>query len=493
MRDKIFGLMVGSAASECVGLYTEYMTKEEAATTYPGRKFSLTESVTDSGWLGDRALLGTNVWTDGTNQALCILLDFLHTGDLQIKNFALRLYDLAVGDTPASGGTPYKSGPLGRLICLDNFTIDPIVTSYEAWKHDPEGPFSGASNESLTRCHPLGAICVFKSLHRTFEIATGFCIVTHPSPKCIVACCIVVGLIRGILLGEVRVEDHIDAMIRDAVRWVDDWTSSRRTQLADKRRKGAKSTIEPRLDHSELVRYVRPRIATLIELKLEEKRTPGYVYVALGATIYTLRSATDGVKTLDYDEMLLINQGGAFDHLITDIVMEGSDATANACTVGAILGAYFGYRAVPQDWRYSLKHGDFLKERIDGLCQTLSISDGDYDGMQDLQTKFDGGEGIKPPRKTSHRGEPLVQDDGGDEPGKKASKKPPKKAGKVLAKKSPEKPEKDSPKKPMKSSAAQIAKKTPKKTPKTTPKTTPKKTRALKRRPNANTTMRDYL
>jgi ADP-ribosylglycohydrolase len=393
MRDKIYGCLVGSAVGDCIGLYTEFMDKRTARKQYPERNFRLTDPVTPLLLDRHRARFGTNVWTDDTDQALSILLGYLHNGIHDAKDFAARLHIWV-----NQGLRALQTWPLGLGETVANAVMNPIFlehpvkASYAAWK---VGDYFGAANGSLMRCHPLGATCVFKPLSETFSITTEYGLVTHPNPKCIVSCCIVVGLIRGFLLAEITKESQIDAMINKAVRWTDQWDDKRRRRISEVDKKDARLQEEPRLDHAELMRHVSADIENLEELDLDEKDKIGYVYKSLGATIFLVRSAIRQLTDLDFSEVTNLKQSGKlFEQLVTDLVMEAGDADTNACSAAAVLGAYLGYQGVPQYWRDGLKYGDFLKHKTEGLCQTLGISVGDYDGTTDVQTFRDGGNGF---------------------------------------------------------------------------------------------------
>ena len=271
-----------------------------------------------------------------------------------------------------------------------NFLMDPVAASYEAWK---QSNYYVAANGSLMRCHPLGVICVFKSLDEAFEITTAYGLVTHPNPACVVSCCIVVGLVRGLLLGEISTEQHIDNMIKTAIRWTDKWDDARRRKI---KKNDPRLKAEPRFDHAELMRHVNAEIDDLGVLALDEHCKIGYVYKSLGATVFLLRSAMRQLQGLDVTSAAdLTTTGQLFEQLITDLTMEAGDADTNACPAGAVLGAYLGYAAIPVHWRNGLKYGDFLKQKTDGLCQILGISEGDYDGTRDPHTAMGGENGFK--------------------------------------------------------------------------------------------------
>ena len=76
--DKIFGCIIGSALGDTIGLYTEFLSKKESAKAYPKRTFSLVEPITKPYPDNHRLQFERCGWTDDTDQALLILLAYLH-------------------------------------------------------------------------------------------------------------------------------------------------------------------------------------------------------------------------------------------------------------------------------------------------------------------------------------------------------------------------------------------------------------------------------
>lgn len=134
----------------------------------------------------------------------------------------------------------------------------------------------------------------------------------------------------------------------------------------------------------------------MTDLDLDEEGNVGYVYKSLGVAVFLLRVAMRKLNTANYSTQasLKTTNDHLFKRLVTDFVMEVGDADTNACTAGAVLGAYLGYAAVPMIWQDGLRHGAFLKEKIEGLCQYLDVSKGDYEGRANPHTALDGGDGF---------------------------------------------------------------------------------------------------
>ena len=385
IHDKVIGTIFGSAIGDCVGLYTEFLSRELAFKSYPERKFSLLEPVTPFRYDSHRNKFTLQCWTDDTDHALLIILAFLHNSDSSIPcstDFASRLRVWVKQGLRCLDTLPLGLGATVSRVVLDKtFLADPQGT---ARKHWVSTGCKNAANGSLMRCHPLGVMCLSKPLPETFRVAADFSLVTHPDPRCVVSCCISVGLIRGLVLGEIVHEEQIDELIERVVEWYESQgerkenTSEEEIQVDDLT-----------LDTTELWKHARAK--DLSELQLDDSQKMGYVYKALGASLLLLRLAMRDVAATFGR---LKDKLSLFQKLITPLVMEAGDADTNACISGALLGAYLGYTALPPPWRDGLKYGDWLLGKCESVSQVIGISEGKYDGKADPDTAPDGGKGF---------------------------------------------------------------------------------------------------
>lgn len=255
-----------------------------------------------------------------------------------------------------------------------------------------------APNGSLMRAHPLGIICIGKSLEETFQIATDFSVVTHSDPRCVVACCVHTALIRGILRGEVTSEEDVDCILEAAFKSVEQWQQNKRLfDIADDASRKVPADIlvsELALDRVEFDRYVNA--STFEDLQLDSAREIGYVYKALGSGILCLHLAIRHSKGQPIDGQHMQAGTNIFEELITALIMQGGDADTNACIAGAILGAWIGYTGLPPSWREGLDHSRWLLHKCRAMEQVLGIDESltGYDGVQDRDTLSDGGKGL---------------------------------------------------------------------------------------------------
>ncbi|RDI89098.1 hypothetical protein Vi05172_g130 [Venturia inaequalis] len=375
IKDHIYGMVIGSALGDTIGLYTEFMTKAQAEKAYPRLEprlqpeFRLYPNNTTPFHMDrHRSRFVPRHWTDDTDHALCILLSYVHNGgQIDAKDFAERLSYWRTFGTLALGTLPLGLGStVNAVLSSKKFLSDPVKAAYEVWK--PTG--NVAANGSLMRIHPLGAMCVFKTLNETFEITTANSTTTHADPRCVFACLIQVGLIRGLLRGEVTKQEDIDDIFEQADTWYGGWSVEQERVGRDEYFDTYDETIR------EATTVVMHRYFTFAPLQLDEKPRIGYVFKALGAAVRCLRVAIEFHEE-DKDHKLL--RGQVFQKLITDLAMEAGDADTNACIAGALLGAYLGWEDIPAQWRDNLRHGVWLQRMTEGMCRILGVGDGAFD------------------------------------------------------------------------------------------------------------------
>jgi ADP-ribosylglycohydrolase len=385
VHDKVIGTIFGSALGDAIGLYTEFLSKELAFKAYPTMKFSLVEPTTPFRKDGHRNKFSLRSWTDDTDHALLLLLAYLHRNNKESPSptdFASRLQIWVKQGLRCLDTLPLGLGATVGSVVLDKTFLDnPQASAYKRWA---ASGFHNAANGSLMRTHPIALMTLDKPLSDTFTITAELSLVTHPDPRCVVSCCISVGLIRGLILGNITQEQDIDKLINVTLEWYEAWREEKLKTLPedDHRRE------DPRLDLQELEKHIK--MESLSDLQLDDSQKMGYVLKALGTGILLLRQAMRKVAANSGLDIEL----HSFEELITSLIMEGGDADTNACVAGALLGAYLGYKALPLHWRDGLKYGPWLLVKCEGMCQILGVTAGPYDGKQDPDTAPDGGRGL---------------------------------------------------------------------------------------------------
>ena len=392
--DRIIGCLVGSALGDAIGLYTEFLPQPLAAAAYPDRKFALypasaaTEMRRDAHrnchWPGD--------WTDDTDHALLVLLSALHKDckELNPHDFASRLSTWVQAGLLALDTLPLGLGrTVGAIVRTKRFIDEPESVARAHWATTK---YQAAPNGSLMRTHPLGLLCLGKSMDETFDVAASYSVVTHVDPRCIISCAIGTALVRGLARREVTTETDVDKVIEQALVW---WPGYRKKQLAEHPGRNG----EPDLDLDEFWRHAR--VDDLSALELNEERKIGYVYKTFGSGIHLLRLAMR--ESHDTSRQLRV-----FEVLIVDLIMRGGDADTNACFAGALLGAMLGFKALPPHWRDGLHHRQFLLHKAQGLCQMLGVAHGSYRGSEDKDTAPDGGRGFPSEKEMDGRAQAFM-------------------------------------------------------------------------------------
>jgi ADP-ribosylglycohydrolase len=225
------------------------------------------------------------------------------------------------------------------------------------------------------RTYPLGIMCFDKSLEETFQIARDFSLITHADPRCIVSCCLVTALIRGVLREEVVTESDIDKLIEESLTWTESW-------ISEQNGVGRSDRYTP-IDRFEFRKHGFAE--SLEDLQLDDAMKMGYVYKALGSSILLLRQGLRRSKSSDAPSI--------FEDLITDLIMEGGDADTNAAVAGSLLGTLIGYNGLPAKWRDGVMHAEWLLAKCDALASVTTIDplSEPYNGKDDPDTGLEGG------------------------------------------------------------------------------------------------------
>jgi ADP-ribosylglycohydrolase len=357
LHDKTVGTILGSALGDAIGLYTEFLSQSECEKAYPTAKFSLTEPLTPPKKDPHRSKFPPASWTDDTDQAILLILGYLQNsnGDPpSVQDLASRLRVWVKQGLVCLGTECVDVGITTRRVVLqEGFTEHPQAVAFRDWV---EGGCRNAANGSLMRTHPVGVMCLDRSVLQSFEVAAELSMVTHPDPRCVFSCCVAVGLIRGLIRGEVSEEKNIDEMIVKAKEWYNAWTVPGYQALLLEM---PGITAVTGLEDKEWKRHLT--VQKLSELELDDMHKMGYVYKALGSAVLLLRLAMRARKK----NPELGTNISLFEDLITALVMEGGDADTNASVAGSLLGAYLGFRALPRHWSDGLRSASWVRSFLD--------------------------------------------------------------------------------------------------------------------------------
>ncbi|KAH7385491.1 ADP-ribosylation/Crystallin J1 [Phaeosphaeria sp. MPI-PUGE-AT-0046c] len=317
--DKIFGCIFGSALGDTIGLYTKFMTNAQSARIYQFEegewpKFQLVKPA-------------TKLHRDTHRYQL--QLDFAKRLRVWVKQGLLALNRPGLG----IGALVY------RVVSDPEYLSDPSGVATRVWI---EGDHKVAPNGSLMRTHTIGVIGIG-----------------------LISCCILVGLIRGLLLGDISDATNLDDCIECTCKFVQSSPALMNPGNEDL----PNETIDNRLHREDFDRYMYAK--TLADLKLDEAGKIGYVYKCLGAAILLLRQAMEPHVSASF--MLPLTSEAQFEQLTTHPVMEGGDADTNAAAACTLLGAYLRYARLPSHWTQGLDHMVWLQGKAARLVTACGV------------------------------------------------------------------------------------------------------------------------
>ena len=391
LNSKIIGTIVGSALGDAIGLYTEFLPKTASLSAYPDKSFTLLPPATAFREDSHRDKFRPGDWTDDTDQSLLLILSWLNSFDdgdeskkglLDEQDVAERVRSWTTQGLRALNKAPLGIGQtIGRVVLNPSYLEDPVKIATDVWVKCNR---NAAPNGSLMRTHPIGIMCYDKGEEETFKVAAKVGRVTHVDPRCVVSCCVQVGLVRGILRGEVVNEKDVDGVIERAWEWV-----RARKDYVDPE---GGEVIEELLNREEFSRHCHAE--SLDELQLDDSMKMGYVYKCLGSAILTLRKAMRREA-----ESILPTGSRLFEDLIVELTMEGGDADTNACVAGALLGAWVGYDRLPPHWEQGLHDREWLLKKCASMLYRCGMGGDGSESLKDLvendkDTAIDGGRGL---------------------------------------------------------------------------------------------------
>ncbi|MBN3941580.1 ADP-ribosylglycohydrolase family protein [Nostoc sp. NMS9] len=318
--DKIRGIIFGQAIGDALGFGTEWIPKSQVRKEYPDGLRSYSQIVryrNVSGWTpGD--------WTDDTDQMLCILDSLLEKQQVDILDIAARFHHWAVTDGMGMGQTVYS------VVYSPDFLQNPLTAAKQVWEASGQ---KAAANGGVMRTSVLG-IWEYSFPEKVKCNAEEVCKITHHDPRC-VGSCVAVSLAISALL---RQESDINSLMQSIA-------------------------IAVREYHPSIQEYFNKAATLSLEvLDLDEGLNPG----EKGGTGYTLKTMGAGFWALQHAQ--------SYEDGILQIIHEGGDADTNAAVAGALLGARFGYKNIPQQWVEELVYKQQLDNRIERLINLVKSS-----------------------------------------------------------------------------------------------------------------------
>ncbi len=252
----------------------------------------------------------TGDWTDDTDMMLCIARTVVKDRGVNLTSIAQNFKEWAMGEPMGIGDTTYK------VLMVADYVEKPFEVSKLVWEM---GHRRGAANGGLMRTSVVGTFP--KAVE---ECAANICRLTHYDPRCVGSCVVVSKLIHS-LIYENKGLSYYD-MIDCAGRY-------------DRR-------IAEYIDSAKLALDIR-------DLELQDEYSVGYTLRCMSAALWAYWNAK------------------SFEHGLLTVVRAGGDADTNAAVACAVLGAKYGYEAIPDEYKEGLVYRDQLDEVIEGLKSLL--------------------------------------------------------------------------------------------------------------------------
>lgn len=246
-------------------------------------------------------------WTDDTDMMLCIANAVIQDKGVNLASIAQNFKEWANGEPMGIGENTYK------VLTIGDYVEHPLEVSKKIWEMSHE---NSAANGGLMRTSIVGLFP--KAVE---ECASNICRLTHYDPRCVGSCVIVSELIHSLVYSDKGLSYH---------------------QISDIGRK-YDERIPEFIDLS-----LSPDIRAL---ELQDEDSVGYTLRTLAAALWAYWHART------FEEGLLA------------VVSEGGDADTNAAVACAILGAKFGYQAIPAEYKEGLIYREQLDDVISGMME----------------------------------------------------------------------------------------------------------------------------
>lgn len=246
-------------------------------------------------------------WTDDTDMMLCIANALVKDKGVDLSHIARNFKQWAEGEPMGIGQHTYK------VLMIGDYVDKPQDVSKLVWEMSRG---KSAANGGLMRTSIVGALP--KEVEKA---AANICRLTHYDPRCVGSCVIVSELIHSLIYDSQPI------------------TYQQMIEIAD------------RYDER-IKRYISlSREADIKALELQDEQSMGYTLKTLSVALWAYWN------TSSFKEGLLA------------VVNAGGDADTNAAVACAILGAKYGYSAIPQEYIDGLLHKEVLDRIVDGIIK----------------------------------------------------------------------------------------------------------------------------
>lgn len=313
-QDRILGVMFGQSVGDALGIGTQSMTRDDVRRTYPNWLQAYSDIVPNA----SQPIAMPGVWTNNTDQMLCVLDSLIELNAVEPRNIARRLVQWSQTATIMSTTTR-------TVISSAGYVNDPHTTARFVWERSKR---TWAGNDGLVRT----AICGVWAFNDPIAVqynAAEICKLTHFDPRCVGSSVIIALVISALIDGNESERSIIEAAYDIAAQF-------------DER----------------MIDYVERAIeGELGALDLDE---------GIGGDETDTRASSYTLKTMAVALWVLFHAPNFRDGLL-EIIHEGGDAANNGAVAGAVLGAKFGFESIPAEWVNGMANFHDMMQRGDAL------------------------------------------------------------------------------------------------------------------------------
>lgn len=307
--DKIKGVFFGQAIGDALGLGTEFLDKKQIASFYPNGLTDYSQIVQDK----HRQRWSIGTWTDDTDQFLCICDSILKSNTVDEKKFAVELFDWFKGSPMGIGMTVYK------VVSMPQYILFPHKAAELVWRMSGQ---QNASNGAIMRTSIIGTY-EFWNIEKVIQNTEKIARATHWDSRCVGSCVIITSIIAAIINNNqiltkqqiINIGENYDSRIKPFVKI---------------------STSED-----------------IYALNLDESTSIGFTLKALSAGLWAYFNSPD------------------FQTGVLKVINEGGDADTNGAVAGSVLGAKFGFDAIPEKYIIGLRNRTLLEEKFEKYIDKL--------------------------------------------------------------------------------------------------------------------------
>jgi len=248
-------------------------------------------------------------WTDDTDMMLCIANAVIKDKGVNLTSIARNFKEWADGEPMGIGETTYK------VLSFGDYVDKPFDASKMLWEMSNQ---QSAANGGVMRTSIVGLFP--KAVE---ECAVNICRLTHYDPRCVGSCAIVSLLIHSLVYDVEKLSYH---------------------KMVD---------IAQKYD-SRIREYIDLSLNTDIRaLELQDWDSVGYTLKTLAAGLWAYWNAP------------------SFEEGLLSVVRAGGDADTNAAVACAILGAKYGFSAIPYEYVEGLIYREQLEEVVAGMLEIV--------------------------------------------------------------------------------------------------------------------------